>query len=121
MTLAFQALVMAVLMVCGAAAYWPVLLLQPNPHRSVPLRPGLQRLGLLIVESPTGQWFVNGVPQSQRDIKAIFLQHDPKPIIHYLPSDALPLAQVSRSLQRLRSLAPGAVVLNLPPGTTPSQ
>lgn len=121
MTLAFQALLMMVLLVCGAVACLPALLLQPEPHRSPPLRSGLERGGLWLVETPKGQWFLNGAPQSPRDLQWLVKRQGQKQIIHYLPSDALPLESVARSLRRLRSLAPGSVVLELPPAAHPSR
>lgn len=121
MTLTFQALLMMVLLVCGAVAYLPVVLLQPEPHRSPPLRSGLKNPGLWLVENPEGQWFLNGALQSQLDVQRLVRSQAQKQVIHYLPSDALPLETVSRSLRTLRTMASGSVVLELPPATDPSQ
>lgn len=115
MTLAFQAMVMMVLAICGAVAAVPTLLTRPDPKLSPPLRVGLERTGLWIVESPKDLWFVNGLRSSRADLEKLFTRKQSNQMIHYLPSDALSLDHVSRSLRWLRSLAPGAVVLELPP------
>lgn len=119
MSLAFQSLVMMVLLVCGAVAVMPVLLVQPNPRPSPPLRQGLQGPGLWLVENPKGQWFLNGDLLSRRDLAKHVQRQSRQQIIHYLPSDALQLEKVTTSLRWLRSLAPGSVVLELPPVSRP--
>lgn len=106
---------MAVLLVCGAAAFSPLILFSSQPRNSPPLRPGLQRPGFWIVESSKGEWFVNGTRQSRSDISRFVRRHGRSWMMHYLPSNALPLEKVSLSLRWLRSLAPGSVVLELPP------
>jgi hypothetical protein len=121
MTLAFQALLMMLLLVFGAVAFLPVLLLQPTPRASNPVGSGLQRPGLWLVENPKGQWFVNGTPHSLTDLQTLVQQQGAKQVIHYLPSDALPLESVTRSLRRLRSLAPGSVVLDVLTSPRPSR
>lgn len=121
MSLAFQSLLSTVLMVCGAVAFLPMLWLKPQPHVSPPLRAGLQRPGIWLVENPKGQWFWNGAPQSKRDLAALLRRQGRKPLIHYLPSDALPLENVASSLTWLRSLVPGTVVLDFPPDLNTSQ
>jgi hypothetical protein len=115
MTLAFQSLVMMVLLVCGAVAVMPVLLLQPTPRLSPPLRQGLTGPGLWLVENPKGQWFLNGDSLSRLALTKLLQGQGRQQIIHYLPSDALQLEKVTTSLRWLRSLAPGSVVLELPP------
>lgn len=117
MTLAFQSLVMAVLLVCGAVAVLPLQLNGLEPSLSNPLRAGLRQPGLRVVESPRGQWFVNGSPRRQTELVELIQGQGKDRLIHYLPSDALPLQRVSRSLRWLRSLAPNAVVLE-PPSPT---
>lgn len=121
MTLAFQSLVLAVLVVCGSVAMLPLQLISPSATLSRPLRPGLRHPGLRVVESPKGQWFVNGSPHRQNELVGLIRDQGQDRLIHYLPSDALPLQRVTRSLRWLRSLAPNAVVLEPPPPSiTPS-
>ncbi len=116
MSIAFQCLLMMVLLVCGFVAFLPLQLLQPEPRLPATLPSSLQRSSLWIVENPRGQWFVNGVPHTLRDLQRLLQQARPQATIRYLPSDALPLERVTRSLHWLRSLAPGSVVLDLAPG-----
>ena len=115
MTLAFQSLVLAVLVVCGAVVVLPMQLLSGEPSLSTPLRPPLRQPGIWVVESLKGQWFVNGAPHRQGDLVALLKEQGKTQLIHYLPSDALPLHRVTSSLRWLRSLAPNAVVLEPPP------
>lgn len=120
MSLALQSLVMMVLLACGAVVVIPSLLLQPKPRLSPSLRQGVLRgPGLWLVENPQGQWFLHGDPLSRGDLTKVVRDLGRQQIIHYLPSDALPLANVSNSLRWLRSLAPGSVVLELPPVSRP--
>lgn len=115
MTLAFQSMLMLVLVVCGAVVLLPLRLLSPAPTLSPPLRSGLNQQGIWLVESLKGQWFLNGVLHAKGDLVALIKEQGQNQLIHYLPSDALPLQRVTTSLQWLRSLAPNAVVLELPP------
>jgi hypothetical protein len=115
MTLAFQSLLMLVLLVCGAVVVIPFRLLRPDPSHSPPLRLGLNQPGLWVVESGKDQWFVNGALRAKGDLASLLKEQGQKKLIHYLPSDALPLERVTTSLQWLRTLAPNAVVLELPP------
>jgi len=87
-TLAFQAMVMMVLAICGAVAAVPTLLTRPDPKLSPPLRVGLERPGLWIVESPKDLWFVNGLRSSRADLEKLFTRKQSNQMIHYLPSDA---------------------------------
>ena len=117
MTLAFQALVMLVLLVCGVVTTVALPLRQAAPRLSPPLRTDLQSPAVWIVENPRGEWFVQGVPKSRADLSSLLQKRGPHQKIHYLPSDALPLQRVAGSLRWLRSLAPGAVVLEPPPAS----
>lgn len=121
MTLAFQSMVMLVLLVCGAVAVLPALLMPSAPRVTPALRLGLKQPGLWIVENPKGQWFVNGYPQSSSTLVRLVQSQGRSQMIHYLPSDTLQLQKVMLSLRWLRSLAPGSVVLELPPTTWPSR
>lgn len=115
MTLAFQSMLMAVLVVCAAVAAVPSLLRPAEPRLSPPLHGGLQHPGLWLVENPKGQWFVNGGPTAKSQIVSVVKTHARSQVIHYLPSDALSLERVGSSLRWLRSFAPNSVVLELSP------
>jgi hypothetical protein len=121
MTLAYQSLLMLVLLVTGAVAALPVLLRESTHQLSPPLRSGLIQPGLWIVETPQGWWYLNGRLQNQRDIERFLRRNGGRHMVHYLPSNALPIEKVSRSLRWLRRLVPGAVVLELPPVERPAQ
>ncbi|MEB3319271.1 MAG: hypothetical protein VKO39_14175 [Cyanobacteriota bacterium] len=116
MTLAFQSLLMVVLLVSGAVAVVPVVLrdFPPQAPTAAPARWGASRLW--IVETPQGRWLINGVPRTPNDLERLMRRQSPLQRVHYLPSDALPLVRVSRSLRLLRGWTPAAVVLELPPG-----
>lgn len=115
MTLAFQALLLLVLLVCGTVWSVAVSFGQASPRLSSPLRNDLQPPGLWIVENPRGEWFVQGAWKSRADLSKLLQKQGRNQKIHYLPSDALQWQRVARSLRWLRSQAPGAVVLELPP------
>jgi hypothetical protein len=119
MTLALQSLLMTVMVVVGTVALLPLLLRESRPQPGTPLTSRLRPGALWIVETPGGQWYLNGQPQSRRDLERLLRRQGRGPMVHYLPSDAVPLGTVTRSLRWLRTLAPGAVVLELPPSTPP--
>lgn len=116
MTLAFQSLLMMVLLVSGAVAVLPVALRDSRPQSPPPDPSRWEPSRLWIVETPQGRWRINGVPRSRSDLERLMRRQPRLQRVHYLPSDALPLIQVSRSLRLLRGLTPAAVVLELPPG-----
>ncbi len=116
MTLAFQTMLMVVLLVSGSVAFAPLLLRDVTPQPTPSLRSSsLRQPGLWIVENGRGQWFVNGAPVSRARLVQLLRGQGRQRMAHYLPSDALPLARVAGSLRWLRTLTPGAVVLELPP------
>lgn len=119
MTLAFQALLMMVVLLTGTVALLPGLLRESRPQPSPALRPGLGPAGLWIVETPQGRWYLNGVPRSRGDLERLLRRQAGQQLVHYLPSDALRFEQVTTSLRWLRGLAPAAVVLELPPVARP--
>ena len=119
MTLAFQSVLMMVVLLTGTVALLPGLLRESRPQPSPVLRPGLGPAGLWIVETPKGSWYMNGSPQSRVDLERLLRRQNGGQLIHYLPSDALRFEQVTNSLRWLRGLAPGAVVLELPPASRP--
>ncbi|MFN9546056.1 MAG: hypothetical protein ACK6AD_03150 [Cyanobacteriota bacterium] len=121
MTLAFQSLLMMVLLVTGTVAVVPFVLRESRPLPSPTLRAGLGPAALWLVESAQGKWSLNGTPHTPQELERLLPTRARSRLVHYLPSDALPLARVSRSLRWLRDLAPASVVLELPPGSRPSR
>jgi hypothetical protein len=119
MTLAFQSLLMMVLLVTVTVALLPGILRESRPKPSPPLLSASGHGGLWIVETPKGRWYSNGTLHSRADLEDLVRRHRSGGRIHYLPSDALPVERVTSSLRWLRSLAPGAVVLELPPPARP--
>lgn len=119
MTLAFQSMLMLVLLVSGAVAVVPAVLRPSRPQLSPALRADRASPALWLVETPQGQWMIHGAPHSPREVERLLRRRAPQQLVHYLPSDALPFGRVSRSLRWLRGLAPAAVVLELPPGSAP--
>lgn len=115
MTLAFQSMLLSVLLVCAAIAALPLQLFTVEPRLSSPLRPALSQPGVWVVENPRGQWFVNGALRSKDHVGSMLKKEGSTQVVHYLPSDALQLSQIKMSLRWLRSLAPNAVVLELAP------
>ncbi len=119
MNLAFQSLLMLVLVVSGTVAVLPLALQRPAPapfHSSSPA-PVNGDAALWLVESPHGHWRVNGALLSATDLGRLLQRRSRQQRVHYLPSDALSFARVSRSMRWLRAHSPGAVVLELPPGS----
>ncbi len=119
MSLAYQSLFISVLIVVGVVSSLPLFLREMYPPRSpVPLRSGLRRPGLWIVESLEGHWYINGQLKSRLDLERTLQRQSRQELVHYLPSNALSLEAVSRSMRWLRTLAPGSVVLELPPASS---
>jgi hypothetical protein len=117
MTLAHQTLLMLVLLISGSVAVMPFALREFRPQPSPPLRAGSAVHGLWIVQTPRGRWLINGTPTPTADLQSVFRRRPRLQRVHYLPSDSLPMGEVSRSLRQLRQLAPASVVLELsPPG-----
>lgn len=119
MTLAFQAMLMMVVLLTGTVALLPTLLRDTRPQPSPALRDGLEAAGVWLVETPKGQWYWNGAPRTRWELERVLRRQNSRQRVHYLPSDALPFERVTASLRWLRRLAPGAVVLELPPEVQP--
>lgn len=115
MTLAFQSLIMMVLLVTGTVALLPVVLRDSVPRSTPSPRSGLRQPAMRIVETPGGQWYVNGALVPRGQLARLLRGQGGRAAAAYLPSDALPLGRVARSLHWLRSLAPGSVLLDLAP------
>lgn len=121
MNLAYQSLLMLVLLVSGSVAVLPLALREsapmasPSPSR----RPEVGASALWLVETPKGRWLVNGASLPPGDLEGLLQRRAHQQRVHYLPSDALPFLRVSQSLRWLRQRTPGAVTLELPPGGQP--
>lgn len=116
MSLAYQSLLMMVLLVCSAATAVPMFLLPRNP-RLAPASLNTRNLqpGLFLIENGKGEWFVNGTFQPKKNLVSQLQSTDQSQVIRYLPSDALELRQVAASLRWLRGNASGSVVLEIMP------
>lgn len=115
MSFALPSLVGLTLLVCGVVASVPAVVAERSP-RQRPLGPvvaGAERLR--IVEGPGDRWYLNGVPVSRATLRNRLARGDEAREVRYLPSAALPMATVSRSLRWLREGNRGAVMLELLP------
>jgi hypothetical protein len=63
-----QSLVMTVLLTTGTITVMPLLIRDVSPQGPAPLRVGLRQPGQWIVESPQGDFYVNGAPQSRTEL-----------------------------------------------------
>lgn len=123
MNLAYQSLLTLVLFVSGAVALLPLFLrgtATPALHSPIP-RPALVDGGppLWLVETPQGQWSVNGDRLSTTDLGLLLQRRTPLQRVHYLPSDALSFEKVTRSMRWLKKQSQAPVVLELPFGARP--
>jgi len=116
MSFAVPSLVALTLLVCGAVASMPLLVTRMVPKSLAPLTE--QPLGSphWIVEAPGDRWFVDGDPISRLDLANRLRQDGDQGLQHFLPSAALSIGEVKRSLQWLRSLSRHPVLLDLPEG-----
>ena len=114
MNFAVPSLVALTLLVCGAVASLPLLVSRTVPKSQPPLAE--QPLGSphWIVEAPGDRWFVDGDPISRLDLANRLRQDREQGLQHFLPSGALSMGEVKRSLQWLRHLSPHPVLLDLP-------
>jgi hypothetical protein len=119
MSFAVPSLVALTLLVCGAVASLPLVVLRTVPKSQPPLAE--QPLGSphWIVEAPGDRWFVDGDAISRRDLANRLHQDGDQGLQHFLPSAALSMGDVKRSLQWLRHLSAHPVLLDLP-GEGPS-
>jgi hypothetical protein len=114
MTLALQCLVGLVLLVGGAVAAVPEIVRHREPRPRVSRLPDAPR-ELWIVRSGDQGWFANGEPIAPAQLEALLGRGRSADLIPFLPSAALSLGEVSRSLAWLRSRSRTPVVLELPP------
>lgn len=114
MTLALQSLVGLCLLVAGATAALPALWLgaEPRTRPDQPSAAGASRLW--VVRGAGSHWFVNGDPISPEALARRLEQDRGRTQLRFLPSTALPMEEVSRSLRWLRQRHGTAVVLELP-------
>jgi hypothetical protein len=119
MNLAYQSLLMLVLFVSEAVALFPLFLrgtATPALHSPIPSPAPVDggSSPLWLVETPQGQWSVNGDRLSSTDLGHFLQRRTPLQRVHYLPSDALSFEKVSRSMRWLKKQSPAPVVLELP-------
>lgn len=114
MTLALQSLVGLTLLIAGAVASLPLLIgrAAPKPDPGAPDSSGPL---LRVVEAPGGRWYLRGDPIARPSLASLLRSNRPPQTLHYLPSGALSIGEVSTSLRWLRRINGGAAVLALPP------
>lgn len=113
MSLALQCLVGCTLLLCGAVAVLPELVRERTPHPRAALKAaGSQHW---IVQSASGHWFLDGEPMPLTRLNRELRRPDRRQQqLHYLPSGALSLAQISSSLASLRRISQAPVTLEIP-------
>ena len=115
MSLALQSLVALTLLVSGAVAVLPLLLQDPAPVALEGNGPGpVAEDRLRLVESAAGRWFLNGEPIGRPALVVLLRQQANEPMVEYLPSSALAVGHVRRSLTWLRRNGAPAALLALP-------
>lgn len=110
---ALAALVGLTLLLCGSVAALADLARQRQPRLRPPGGGGLAG-AVWIVQAPGDRWFVNGEPVSRGRLPALLGTQPAGSEIHFLPTARLPLGDVARSLNHLRSISPRPVGLALP-------
>lgn len=115
MSLALPCLVGLTLLVCGVVAAVPAIVVErtPRPRPFSPGSAGAERLR--IVQGPGDRWYANGASLSRTALTARLAQGGAGREVRYLPSAALPVAEVTGSLRWLRQRNRGPVLLELPP------
>lgn len=116
MSLALHSLALLVLLITGTVALVPLAVRESTPHRSHLPRSAGASTGLWLVESAQTGWLFRGSRLSAQDVERLLRRQETLPRVHYLPSNALPLSRVSRSLRWLRGLTTTPVVLELSGG-----
>lgn len=115
MSQTLPALVALTLLVCGAVAAVPAVVVERHP-RQRPLPPLLVGAEVLrVVQAPAQRWFLNGAPIDRAVLAQRLSRRPGQRQVRFLPSAALPLATVAESLQWLRQHTAGPVSLELPP------
>jgi len=117
MSLMLQSLVALTLLTCGAVAAVPVVVARPEPVASEG-DPAAAMAGesLRLVESAGGRWFLNGDPIGKVALADLLRQQGSTQPVRYLPSAALGVREVARSLAWLRRSGAAGAVLAIPPG-----
>ncbi len=118
MSLALQCLVALSLLVCGAVAALPEIARDRSP-RPRPLSSVTGAVSLWLVQAPDQHWYLGGQAIESGRLAALLRHEGSRAAVHYLPSAALPLGEISSSLRWLRSLGSGPVLLELPPPPRP--
>ena len=118
MSLALQCLVGLTLLVCGAVAALPEIASERLP-RARPLSSVQGAASLWLVQAPGKHWFLGGQSIASGRLATLLRHEGSRVAVHYLPSAALPLGEISSSLRWLRSLGSGPVLLELPPPSRP--
>lgn len=115
MSQAMVSLVALTLLVSGAVAMVPAVVVERHPRqRALPPLPPQAEV-LRVVRAPAERWFLNGVPISPSDLARRLGRRPGGRQVRFLPSAALPMATVAASLHWLRRHAAGPVSLELPP------
>lgn len=116
MSLMLQSLVALTLLTCGAVAAVPVVVDRPEPvaaDADAPL--AVDGESLRVVEAPGGRWFLNGDPIGRVALADLLRQQGATQPVRYLPSAALGLGEVARSLTWLRRSGAAGATLAIPP------
>ncbi len=116
MSFAVPSLVALTLLVCGAVVAVPGLVAVRVPRAQPSLDGSPTGHGHWIVLAPGDHWFIDGDPISRLDLANRLKMDGSQRLQHFLPSAALPMGEVKRSLQWLRGLSPHPVVLDMPEG-----
>ena len=115
MTLILQSLVALTLLTCGAVAAVPVMVDRPEPvaaDAEAPMEVGGE--SLRVVEAPGGRWFLNGDPIGRVALADLLRQQGVAQPVRYLPSAALGVGEVARSLAWLRRNGAATAMLAIP-------
>jgi len=116
MPLILQSLVAVCLLTCGAVAAVPVLVDRPEPVAAEAKAPMAEAgESLRVVEAPGGRWFLNGDPIGRVALAALLRQQGSAQPVRYLPSAALGVGEVARSLAWLRRSGAAGAMLAIPP------
>jgi hypothetical protein len=113
MSLALQSLVVLTLLVCAGVASLPLITGAAAPRPDPGMPPG-SAPALRVVEAPGGRWFLNGDPIGRGALADLLRQQGATQPVRYLPSAALGVGQVARSLAWLRRSGAAAAVLAIP-------
>ena len=120
MSQSLPALVALTLLVTGAVAAVPAVVVE-RPPRQRPLPPLPARAEVLrVVQAPAQRWFLNGAPIDRAVLAQRLARRPGRRQVRFLPSAALPMATVAASLRWLRQHTAGPVSVELPPPPSPT-